>query len=117
LIDGDGNIVKRDKYLLSLKDLDHSDSISEPAAAEVTSFKIEGRYKEIDYVKNVVASYRTALYKLIETNHKYGKGSSGKCEFRFVPDSTKTFNRVYSEYFLHGRKAKIASIDTQKSIG
>ncbi|MBN2590688.1 MAG: U32 family peptidase [Sedimentisphaerales bacterium] len=117
LIDGDGNIIKRNKYLLSLKDLNNSKSIPELAAAGITSFKIEGRYKEVDYVKNVVASYRTAIDELIETNHNYKKASSGKCEFMFSPDAAKTFNRGYTEYFLYGRKEKIASIDTQKSIG
>ena len=64
LLDGDGNIIKRNKYMLSLKDLNNLKSIPELAAAGVTSFKIEGRYKEIDYVKNVVASYRAAIDKL-----------------------------------------------------
>ncbi len=117
LLDGEGNIIQRNKYLLSLKDLNNSNSISELAAAGVTSFKIEGRYKEVDYVKNVTASYRTIIDKLIETNHNYRKASSGKCEFMFAPDAAKTFNRGYTDYFLHGRDSKIASIDTQKSIG
>ncbi len=117
LIDGEGNIIIKNKYLLSLKDLNNSQSIPELAAVGVTSFKIEGRYKEIDYVKNVVASYRTSIDEFIKTNKNYRKTSSGKCEFMFTPDSSKTFNRGYTEYFLHGRDSKIASIDTQKSIG
>ena len=117
LMDGKGHIILRNKYLLSLKDLNLSDAISDLIAAGVTSFKIEGRYKKIDYVKNITASYRMAIDRFIKANQGYRRSSSGKSEHLFSPDTTKTFNRGYTEYFLYGSDKTIASMDTQKSIG
>jgi 23S rRNA 5-hydroxycytidine C2501 synthase len=117
LIDGSGNIILRNKYLLSLKDLNRSDALPELIAAGVTSFKIEGRYKEIDYVKNITASYSMALDRFIKANHGYRRISSGKSEPLFSPDTTKTFNRGYTKYFLYDSDENVASMDTQKSIG
>ncbi|MBN1975712.1 MAG: U32 family peptidase [Sedimentisphaerales bacterium] len=117
LIDGEGNIVIRNKYLLSLKDLNRLEAVSDLIAAGVNSFKIEGRYKEIDYVKNVTAFYSMAIDKFIESNRNYRRKSSGKSEPLFSPDAAKTFNRGYTKYFLYGRNEKAASLDTQKSIG
>jgi collagenase-like PrtC family protease len=117
LVDSDGNIIVQNKYLLSLKDLNLSEAISDLAAAGITSFKIEGRYKEIDYVKNITASYRQALDKFIKENPDYRKSSSGKCEFMFSPDTTKTFNRGYTKNYIYNNNEKTASIHTQKSIG
>jgi 23S rRNA 5-hydroxycytidine C2501 synthase len=117
LVDGNGNIIVQNKYLLSLKDLNLSDAIADLAAAGITSFKIEGRYKEIDYVKNITASYRQALDKFIKENPNYRKSSSGKCEFMFTPDTTKTFNRGYTKNYIYNNNEKTASIYTQKSIG
>jgi len=117
LIDGNGNVVLADKFLLSLKDLNLMNTMPELIAAGVTSFKIEGRYKEIDYVKNVTAAYSLAIDRFIDSHTGYRRGSSGRSELAFLPDPEKTFNRGYTQYFIYGRKEKMASMDTQKSIG
>jgi putative protease len=117
LADGEGKILLSDKYLLSLKDLNLMSSVPSLIAAGVTSFKIEGRYKEIDYVKNVTAAYSQVLDAFIRNHPGYRRSSSGKSEPTFIPDPTKTFNRGFTEYFISGRNGKIASPDTQKSIG
>ncbi len=117
LTDGDGNTVADRKFLLSLKDLNLSRHIPDLAEAGVTSFKIEGRMKEMDYVKNVVAAYRIAIDQFINTHPEYGRSGSGTSAFTFAPDLHKTFNRGYTTYFIHGRKEKVASFDTQKSTG
>jgi collagenase-like PrtC family protease len=117
LTDGDGNAILADKFLLSLKDLNLMASMPDLIAAGVHSFKIEGRYKEIDYVKNVTAAYSRYLDRFISGHPGYRRSSSGISEFTFSPDPEKTFNRGYTGYFISGRKEKIASMDTQKSIG
>ena len=117
LTDAAGNRVADRKFLLSLKDLNLSAHIPDLVAAGVTSFKIEGRYKEIDYVKNVVAAYRIAIDAYIEQHPEYSRASSGTTVLGFSPDLSRTFNRGYTPYFISGRKAKIASPDTQKAMG
>jgi putative protease len=93
------------------------DAIAGLVAARVTSFKIEGRYKGIDYVKNVTAAYRQAIDRFIGCHPSFRRASSGVYAFTFTPDLDKTFNRGYTGYFTFGRKEKIASVDTRKSIG
>jgi len=117
LIDGNGNIVRKQKYLLSLKDLNLMNILPDLIASGVTSFKIEGRYKGIDYVKNITAAYRQAIDRFIGMHPDYCRSSSGISEFTFSPDPVKTFNRGYTQYFISGKREKVASIDTQKSIG
>lgn len=117
LIDGDRRVIRKNKYLLSLKDLNLMNMIPQLVAAGVTSFKIEGRYKGIGYVKNVTAAYRQAIDRFIDGHDNYRKSSSGGSEFTFTPDPERTFNRGYTRYFITGRGAKVASIDTQKAIG
>ncbi len=97
LTDGDGNTILSDKFLLSLKDLNLMNDIPDLIAAGITSFKIEGRYKEIDYVKNVTAAYSRTLDDFIRTHPDYRRRSSGRSEPTFLPDPAKTFNRG-----LHG---------------
>jgi putative protease len=104
------------RYLLSLKDLDRLTAIPDLIAAGVTSFKIEGRYKGIDYVKNVTAAYRQVLDAFITDHPGYLRASSGVHSFSFAPDVERTFNRGYTPYFLSGMQDKIASIHTQKSL-
>src|SRR5512145_2073548 len=116
LTDGDGNILAQNKYLLSLRDLNQMNVIPDLIAAGVTSFKIEGRYKGIDYVKNVVAAYRKRIDRFIEGHPGYRRSSSGESTITFSPDPDRTFNRGYTQYFIHGRQEKAASIHTQKSI-
>jgi len=120
LTDADGNVIRQEKFLLSLKDLNLMNAIPGLVAAGVTSFKIEGRYKGIDYVKNVTAAFRQAIDGFIGSHAGYRRSSSGVSELTFIPDPSRTFNRGYTEYFISGisgRREKIASIDTQKSIG
>ncbi|MEN6489804.1 MAG: U32 family peptidase, partial [Smithella sp.] len=117
LIDGDGNIILQNKFLLSLKDLNLMDFIPDLIAAGVTSFKIEGRYKGIEYVKNVTAAFRQAIDQFISAHAGYRKSSSGVSTFTFSPAPERTFNRGYTQYFIAGGRQKVASLDTQKSIG
>jgi collagenase-like PrtC family protease len=117
LIDGDGNVIVQNKFLLSLKDLNLMNVIPDLIAAGVTSFKIEGRYKGIEYVKNVTAAYRQAIDRFISGHPDYRKSSSGVSALTFSPDPDRTFNRGYTRYFISGTTEKVASIDTQKSIG
>ena len=107
LVDSEGNIIAKDRYLLSLKDFNASRHIEELIKAGVKSFKIEGRLKDINYVKNVVGYYRREIDKFAE------KTSSGQVELDFEPDLNKTFNRGYTDYFLDGRK-KCFNFDTPK---
>ena len=97
LIDEKGKVILKDKYLLSLKDFNASDSIEKLISCGVKSFKIEGRLKDINYVKNVVAYYNDLLNKYAQ------RTSSGKIFLDFEPDTDKTFNRGYTDYFLNGR--------------
>ncbi|MGV8059155.1 MAG: U32 family peptidase [Smithellaceae bacterium] len=117
LTDGDGNVILQNKFLLSLKDLNLINFIPELIAAGVTSFKIEGRYKGIEYVKNVTAAYREVIDRFISVHSDYRKSSSGTSAFSFSPALDKTFNRGYTQYFISGRREKVASLDTQKAIG
>lgn len=110
LVDDKGNVIAEDKYLLSLRDFNASKHLEELIQAGVKSFKIEGRLKDINYVKNVVAYYRCEIDKYAE------KISSGRVTLDFVPDVTRTFNRGYTDYFLDGRK-KCYNFDTPKSLG
>ncbi len=117
LRDGDGRMVVKRKFLLSLKDLNLMDRIPELVAAGVTSFKIEGRYKGQDYIKNVTAAYRLALDRFLQTHPHYRRASSGTTEFAFTPDLNRTFHRGYTDYFIDGKNQEIASPDTQKATG
>ena len=118
LVDSEGREVERDRYLLSLKDMNQSDHLQELIEAGATSFKIEGRLKDVGYVKNVTAAYSQRLNAIIRRYpDKYRRSSSGECRYTFTPDLRKTFNRGYTTYFLHGRQPDIASFDTPKAIG
>jgi len=117
LTGADGKVIRKDKFLLSLKDLNLMNAIPDLVAAGVTSFKIEGRYKGIDYVKNVTAAFRHTIDRFIISRSDYRRTSSGVSEFTFSPDPDRTFNRGYTQYFISGRREKVASIDTQKAIG
>jgi len=117
LIDGEGKILLEDKHLLSLKDLDLSDSIGEMAQAGVNSFKIEGRLKDVDYVKNITSFYRKKIDAFLEEKPEYHAASHGKTYIGFDPDPHKSFNRGSTAYFLHGRSKGITSFETPKSLG
>ena len=118
LIDSQGRKLIKDKFLLSLKDLNLSESLKDLIEAGVDSFKIEGRLKDEVYVGNVVAKYRQELDKIIaQSSGKYQKASSGKVSLDFEPDLARTFNRGYTDYFLYDRQKDIISLDSQKSLG
>ncbi len=110
-------VLEKERHLLSLKDMNRSDHLGRLAAAGITSFKIEGRLKDLAYVKNITAFYRQKLDSLMTSGSVYSPASSGRTSFSFVPDPLKTFNRGETDYFLFGRKGKIHSFDTPKSLG
>lgn len=118
LTDSDGHTVEHDRHLLSLKDLCQIDELENIIEAGATSLKIEGRLKDITYVKNVVAAYSQRLDAIIKRNpEKYRRQSYGHTTYTFTPNLKKTFNRGFTHYFLHGRKPDIASFDTPKALG
>lgn len=118
LEDAEGREIERERYLLSLKDMNQSDNLLALADAGATSFKIEGRLKDISYVKNVTAAYSERLNEIIRQHpEKYCRASLGHCTYTFKPDLKKTFNRGYTTYFAHGRQPNIASFDTPKAVG
>jgi putative protease len=117
LADGDGRTIVENKHLLSLKDLNLIDAIPDLVNAGITCFKIEGRYKDAGYVKNVTAAFRRQIDRFLAGAPGYRRVSSGQTKLTFNPDLEKTFNRGYTPYFLFDRKEKIGSIDTPKSVG
>lgn len=117
LVDEDGNVLARNKHLLSLMDLNQTDNIKSLINSGITSLKIEGRLKGIDYVKNITAHYRTILDRIIGSDKSLLRASSGKTTFFFEPDPYKTFNRGYSSYFTNERQKGLVSLNTQKSLG
>lgn len=110
LIDEKGNIIIKDKYLLSMKDFNASKHLKNLIDANVKSFKIEGRLKDRNYVRNVVAYYRQEIDKFAD------KTSSGKVFLDFAPDVRKSFNRGFTDYFLSERK-KCFNFESPKSLG
>ena len=118
LLDAQGNEIEHQRHLLSLKDLCQIDHLKDLADAGASSFKIEGRLKDVNYVKNVVAAYSKKLDEIVAREPKeYRRASMGRCSYSFVPNLKKTFNRGFTNYFLRGRQPDIASFDTPKAIG
>ena len=118
LVDATGKVLVRDKALLSLKDYNLRGRLRELAEAGICSFKIEGRLKNESYVRNVVRDYSIALDKLIASQpEKYERGSFGLINGGVTPDTSKTFNRGYTELFLDGRRGRWAAMDAAKSMG
>jgi len=118
LVDADGKEIERERYLLSLKDMNQSDNLQKLIEVGATSFKIEGRLKDVTYVKNVTAAYSERLNEIIRQHpDQYRRASQGHCEYTFRPDLNRTFNRGYTTYFLNGRQPDIASFDTPKAVG
>ena len=116
LVDSSGKVLVRDKALLSLKDYNLRGRLRELAEAGITSFKIEGRLKNESYVRNVVRDYSIALDEIVEGGG-FERGSFGCISGGFKPDTSKTFNRGYTELFLDGKRGKWASMDAAKSMG
>lgn len=117
LVDAEGEEILAKKHLLSMKDLNLSDSLEELLDAGVSSLKIEGRLKDLSYVKNVVAYYRKKLDEILTKRPEYIRASSGYSTYTFEPNLEKSFNRGYTHYFLHQRTSDMWSIDSPKSIG
>ncbi len=118
LVDGNGNVLVKDKALLSLKDLNLRARLSDLAEAGICSFKIEGRLKNASYVMNTVRAYSIALDNLVaRCPETYRRASSGICEGGFSPDLDKTFNRGYTKLFLDGTRGQWSSMDAPKSMG
>lgn len=118
LVDADGRVVVKDRYLLSMKDMCQVDHLEQLADAGASSFKIEGRLKDADYVKNVVAAYSQRLNNIIKRRGgDYRRASWGRVEYNFQPDLAKTFNRGYTEYFLKGRRHGLPTMVTPKALG
>lgn len=117
LQDAEGHTLIKDKYLLSLRDMNRINHLEEMLDAGVRSFKIEGRLKDIAYVKNVTAAYRQALDAIMERRKEFVRSSFGTSTYAFTPDLSKGFSREYTDYFLFGRTNDLASPDTPKSKG
>jgi len=117
LEDQKGRIIGKDKHFLSMKDNDQSANLRALIEAGVSSFKIEGRYKDLSYVKNATAHYRLLLDEILEEIPEYAKSSSGHCTYTFTPQPEKTFNRSATDYFANGRQADIGAFDTPKFSG
>lgn len=121
LEDQKGRIIGKDKHFLSMKDNDQSANLRALIDAGVSSFKIEGRYKDLSYVKNATAHYRQLLDEILEEMpqeyNKYAKSSSGHSTYTFTPQPEKTFNRSATDYFANGRQADIGAFDTPKFAG
>lgn len=118
LKDSDGETLIEDSYLLSLKDMCQLDRLGNLLEAGVCSLKIEGRLKDANYVKNVVATYSEALNAYIaKHSDKFRRSSFGKCSYTFTPALEKTFNRGFTHYFFNGRQKDISSFNTPKAMG
>lgn len=117
LVDAEGRVIVKDKHLLSLKDLNQSDELEALLDAGASSFKIEGRLKDVSYVKNVTAAYRRKLDAIFARRKEYARASSGSCRHAFNPQLDKSFSRGFTHYYLHGRTKDVFSFDTPKSLG
>lgn len=117
LVDSDGNIIVKNKHILSLKDLNLSNHIHQLIDAGITSFKIEGRMKDVSYVKNTVSFYSNLINKVISQKPEFKRLSTGNCEYNFEPDLERSFNRGFTKHFVDGRILNQSSYNSQKSIG
>ncbi len=117
LEDENGHTIVSNQHLLSLKDNNQSANLRALADAGISAFKIEGRLKDLAYVKNVTAHYRRLLDHFLEEAPEYRRASSGRCIFLFEPTPAKTFNRGSTDYFLRGRHRDIAEFRTPKFAG
>jgi putative protease len=117
LEDAQGRIVAFDKHLLSMKDNDQSANLRALADTGIRSFKIEGRLKDLAYVKNATAHYRQLIDRILENAPEYSRASSGRCTYTFTPRPEKTFNRGATDYFVNGRQPDIGAFDTPAFAG
>lgn len=117
LYDAKGNVLAKDKYLLSLKDLNQSQNLEELIDAGISSFKIEGRLKDENYVRNVVAYYRQKIDSIIARRDDLKRSSFGTTSTNFTPDVSKSFNRGFTEYNFHEKKDNYANFDAPGFVG
>ncbi len=117
LVDGNGNRIILNSHLLSLKDLNLSSHLSELIHAGITSLKIEGRLKDINYIKNVVSYYRRKLDDIVKAEPEFVRSSSGITEINFEPDPERSFSRLSTNYFITGRSENLINTFSPKSIG
>lgn len=117
MVDADGKVMEKAKHLLSLKDMNQSANLESIIDAGASSLKIEGRLKDVAYVKNVTAYYRRRLDEIFKRRKEYVRASSGNVKLMFVPQLDKSFSRGFTDYFLHGRNQEIFSFNTPKSLG
>ncbi|WLI78949.1 U32 family peptidase [Kosakonia sp. H02] len=117
LKDDQGRVVAYEKHLLSMKDNDQTANLAALIDAGVRSFKIEGRYKDMSYVKNITAHYRQMLDAIIEDRPELTRASAGRTEHFFIPSTDKTFHRGSTDYFVNARKIDIGAFDSPKFIG
>ena len=117
LVDEKGKVITENQHLLSMKDNNQTDNLLALVEAGVSSFKIEGRLKDLSYVKNITAHYRLLLDEIIATHPQYTRASSGKSTYTFEPQPDKTFNRGYTDYFAGGRQDDIGAFDTPAFVG
>ena len=117
LKDDQGRVVAYEKHLLSMKDNDQTANLTALIDAGVRSFKIEGRYKDMSYVKNITAHYRQMLDAIIEARGDLARASAGRTEHFFIPSTEKTFHRGSTDYFVNQRKGDIGAFDSPKFIG
>lgn len=116
LYDSDNNLMIKDKHLLSLKDMNRAEYLSKMIDAGISSFKIEGRLKDQNYIKNITAFYRKKLDNILEKKDNHKTSSTGIFFFDFEPDAERTFNRRFTDYFLNGRKPDVTST-SPKAVG
>lgn len=117
LTDGQGRVVAYEKHLLSMKDNDQSSNLEALIDAGIRSFKIEGRYKDMGYVKNITAHYRLLLDEIMERRPEFKRASSGRTRVLFTPDVDKNFHRGHTDYFAQGRQPDIGAFDSPKYVG
>jgi collagenase-like PrtC family protease len=117
LSDGQGRVVAYEKHLLSMKDNDQSRNLEALVDAGIRSFKIEGRYKDMGYVKNITAHYRLLLDEILERRPELARAASGRTRVLFTPDVDKNFHRGHTDYFAQGRQDDIGAFDSPKYVG
>ena len=117
LSDSQGRVVAYEKHLLSMKDNDQSRNLEALVDAGIRSFKIEGRYKDMGYVKNITAHYRLLLDEILERRPELARASSGRTQVMFTPDVDKNFHRGHTDYFAQGRQQTIGAFDSPKYVG
>ena len=117
LLDADGKVIEHDRHLLSLRDMNRSEHLEAMIDAGVSSFKIEGRLKDVSYVKNITAFYRQKLDAIITRRPDLSRSSFGRSTYTFKPDPSKSFNRGFTDYFLFGRTGREANFVTPKAMG